>query len=91
MTKRPDPASLSGAKSVLTPERLDGIPQPSRRGDRIIWTLGAIGKRIGVGPDFVRDTLSKQPGSPVRKIGARYYAFEDELMAALRRGLISSN
>lgn len=51
---------------------------------RIIWTLPAIGRRIGVGVDFVRDTLAKQPGSPVKDIGGRYYAFEDDLIAYLR-------
>lgn len=44
----------------------------------------AIGDRIGVGPDFVRDTLAKQPGSPVKEIGGRYYAFEEDLIAFLR-------
>jgi hypothetical protein len=59
---------------------------------RIIWTLPAIGARIGVGADFVRDTLAKQPGSPVREIGGRYYAFEDDLIAFLRgHGQFSRN
>lgn len=62
---------------------------PGKRRDRIIWTLAAIGARIGVGPDFVRDTLAKQNGSPVKEIGGRYYAFEEELMAFLRRGSAS--
>lgn len=52
--------------------------------DRIIWTLPAIGKRIGVGADFVRDTLAKQDGSPVKEIGGRFYAFEEDLIAFLR-------
>lgn len=51
---------------------------------RIIWTLPAIGARIGVGPDFVRDNLMKQPGSPIKEIGGRYYAFEEDLIAFLR-------
>lgn len=61
----------------------------TRRNDRIIWTLAAIGARIGVGPDFVRDTLAKQKGSPVKEIGGRYYVFEEDLMAFLRRGSAS--
>lgn len=69
----------------LSPETLDRI-LPSKRRDRIIWTLGAIGDRIGVGPDFVRDTLAKQPGSPIKEIGGRYYCFEDDLMRFLRQG-----
>lgn len=51
---------------------------------KIIWTLPAIGHRIGVGPDFVRDTLAKQPGTPIKEIGGRYYAFEEDLIAFLR-------
>jgi len=51
---------------------------------RIIWSLKAIGARIGVGADFVRDTLAKEPASPVKELGGRYYAFEDELIAFLR-------
>lgn len=31
----------------LTPESLDRV-LPGKRRDRIIWTLGAIGERIGV-------------------------------------------
>lgn len=62
---------------------LDSVARPKQR-DRIIWTLQGIGARIGVGPDFVRDTLAKQPGSPVKEIGGRYYAFEEDLIAFLR-------
>lgn len=68
----------------LTPERLDALLTPPRR-DRIIWTLGGIAARIGTGTDFVRDTLAKQPGSPVKEIGGRYYAFEDDLFRFLRK------
>ncbi|NTI41594.1 hypothetical protein [Rhizobium rhizogenes] len=72
----------------LTPARLDkmldGNVKPSSNPSRIIWTLPAIGQRIGVGADFVRDTLAKQEGSPVKEIGGRYYAFEDDLIAFLR-------
>lgn len=67
----------------LSADALDRILVGKKR-DKIIWTLAAIGERIGVGPDFVRDTLAKQPGSPVKEIGGRYYAFEDDLMAYMR-------
>lgn len=63
-------------------ERKSGATKP----DKIIWTLAGIGNRIGCGPDFVRDTLAKQPGSPVKEIGGRYYAFEQDLMAYMRNG-----
>ncbi len=58
--------------------------ETNRKQDRIIWTLGGIAKRIGVGPDFVRDTLAKQPGTPVKEMGGRYYAFEADLLEFLR-------
>ncbi|MBN9334916.1 hypothetical protein [Devosia sp.] len=69
----------------LTPETFDALTRMPAREGRIIWTLPAIAGRIGVGVDFVRDTLAKQPGSPVKEIGGRYYAFDDELIAFLRR------
>lgn len=62
----------------------DGQPRPSGDPSKIIWTLPAIGRRIGVGADFVRDTLAKQKDSPVKEIGGRYYAFEADLIAFLR-------
>lgn len=77
-------------RPILTPARLDamleGKPKLSGNPSRIIWTLPAIGRRIGVGADFVRDTIAKQPGSPVKEIGGRYYAFEDDLLYFLRFG-----
>lgn len=69
---------------TLTPERYDQMTSHIKTPVKIIWTLPAIGRRIGVGVDFVRDTLAKQPGSPVKEIGGRYYAFEDDLIAYLR-------
>lgn len=81
-------------RPILTPARLDAMLEGNMRKthsasgnpSRIIWTLPAIGRRIGVGADFVRDTLAKQPGSPVKEIGGRYYAFEEDLITYLRRG-----
>lgn len=64
--------------------RTDAGVRSNRNADGIIWTLPAIGKRIGVGADFVRDTLAKQEGSPIKEIGGRYYAFEDDLISYLR-------
>lgn len=54
-------------------------PLPIRA--KIIWGAEPIAKRIGTSGDFVRDTLVKQEGSPVRKIGGRYCAIEAELIA----------
>lgn len=67
--------------NTLTPATFDAMT--GDRG-RIIWTLGGIGQRIKRGPDFVR-TLAEREGSPIRKEGRQYYAFEDELMAWMRK------
>lgn len=56
------------------------FPITPERFDKIIWTAAAIGQRIGTGPDFVRDVLVNEPGTPVRKIGSRYCAVERELL-----------
>lgn len=72
----------------LGEENLSGSPQLSRpagNDSRIIWTLPAIGQRIGVSADFVRDTLLQIENTPVRQLGGRYYCFEDELMMFMRR------
>ncbi|MDG3575716.1 hypothetical protein P7F60_04915 [Rhizobium sp. YJ-22] len=52
--------------------------------ERIIWTLPAIGRRIGVGADFIRDTIAKMPNTPIKDIGGRYYVFENDLLEFLR-------
>lgn len=69
----------------LTPESFDRLTVGSKP-PKIIWTLQAIGQKIGVGPDFVRDTIATAEGSPVHEIGGRFYAFEDDLLTFLRRG-----
>lgn len=51
---------------------------------RIIWTASAIGRRVGVSADFVRKTLVHEEGSPVKQIGNRYCAVEDDLIAFFR-------
>lgn len=53
---------------------------------KIIWTAAAIGAKIGRGADFVRNTLAELPGSPVRRMGKQFYAFEAELIDFLRQG-----
>lgn len=63
----------------LTPPTFDALLSPAP-GKRIIWTAAAIGQRIGRGEDFVRDVLAQMPGSPVRRMGRRFYAIEDELV-----------
>jgi hypothetical protein len=49
-----------------------------------IWGAKAIGKAINRSPDFVRDTLVKLPGTPVRRMGREYYAIADELRDFMR-------
>lgn len=75
-------------KPPLTAGRFDklveGQTRPSSSPPRIIWTLQGIARRIGTGPDFVRDTLATAENSPVRQIGGRFFAFEDDLIAFLR-------
>lgn len=47
----------------------------------IIWTAAGIGREIKCSPSFVRNTLAIMPGSPVNRMGRRYWAFADELTA----------
>ncbi len=68
----------------ITPARFDAAMAPASKQPRIIWTLAAIGARIGASTDFVRSTLAGAPGSPVKRMGGRYYAIEDELIAFMR-------
>lgn len=76
----------------ITPERFDrhvmsrGVTLQSVTRDVpvIIWTAGAIARRIGTSADFVRDTLAHEPGSPVRKVGGRLCAVEADLIEFFR-------
>lgn len=52
---------------------------------KVIWTADAIAHRIGVSADFVRDTLAKAEGTPLKKVGGRYCAVEEELLAFFRQ------
>lgn len=73
----------------LTPKRFDhnialaGADRAPR--ERIIWTLSAIGARIGVGPDFIRSMVDL-PGSPVHRMNGRFYAIESELLNFMKSG-----
>ena len=69
----------------LTAPLFDALVRDGRKpAPKIIWTLKAIGQRIGRGEDFAR-SLVDEPGSPVRRQGRQYFAFEDELIAFLAR------
>jgi hypothetical protein len=69
---------------MTTPEAIDAVLTTPRR-DRILWTAEAIARRIGSSADFVRDRLSQEPGTPVKKIGGRWCAVESDLLAFFRR------
>ncbi|MGH2343458.1 hypothetical protein ACRC7T_18490 [Segnochrobactraceae bacterium EtOH-i3] len=70
----------------LTPARADRILQAAApaRGPKILWGAAAIAGRIGRSEDFVRRTLSKLPGSPVKKVAGQFCACEEELMKLFR-------
>ena len=61
----------------------DGRPASAQISE-VIWGCKAIGRAINRSADYVRDTLAKQPGSPVRREGREYYARRDELDAFFR-------
>jgi hypothetical protein len=66
----------------LTPQAFDRIAKPKAPGNPLglVWTASAIGRCIGASPDFVRETLANEPGSPVKKIGRKYVAQIDDLI-----------
>jgi hypothetical protein len=68
----------------LTPKRFDEIvsPLPARE-PRIIWTLPAIGRRVGRGKAFAA-ALASTPGTPIKRRGRQYFVDESELLAFMR-------
>lgn len=51
----------------------------------IIWTAAAIGRRINRSAAYVRRTLAKAPGSPIKRQGrGNFYCEEAELIAFLK-------
>lgn len=65
-------------------QRVKAPPLSPDLDQRIIWTAKAIGARIGVGADFVRDTIAREPDSPIKALGSRLYVFENDLFDWLR-------
>ena len=63
----------------ITAQQFDRIVTASSPMSEVIWGCKAIGAAIGRSSDYVRDTLAKQSGSPVRRKGREYYARRDEL------------
>ncbi len=73
-------------KPNLTPQRFDKVfAAPMPKAPKVLCGAQAIGARIGVSEDFVRDRLSRLEGSPVKKIGGRYFVVEDDLIAFIRK------
>jgi hypothetical protein len=72
------------SRAALTPSNFDRTISAPGKSPRIIWTLPAIGRRIGTSPDFVRNTLVNVDGSPIREIGGRFYCFEEDLLEFMR-------
>lgn len=71
---------LKRKMETLSPNKFDDALAPSA--EKIadaIWGCKAIGRAINRSPDFVRDTLAKVPGSPVRRLGREYYVIASEL------------
>jgi hypothetical protein len=67
----------------LTPAAFDAIASNVTSRDvalpRVIWTLPAIGLRIGRGRDFAA-AMAKMPGSPIRRVGRQFCVEEHKLM-----------
>lgn len=52
----------------------------------LIWTAAAIGRRINRSAAYVRRTLAKAPGSPVKRQGrGNLYVDEQELVEFMQR------
>ena len=71
----------------ITPKSFDRLLQRSakpKREPRIIWGLKAIGAFVGRGRDF-GEALTMMPDTPVRKQLGRYYAFEADLIAYMKK------
>ncbi|MBN9347554.1 MAG: hypothetical protein J0I48_15390 [Devosia sp.] len=62
--------------TTLTAQTFDAM---TRRREKPVWTIEAIGNIIGVGPDFVR-TLAAIEGSPIHQVGGRWFCYESELI-----------
>ena len=56
------------------------------REGNLIWTAAAIGRRINRSAAYVRRTLAKAPGSPIKRQGrGNLYVEEAELIEYLKK------
>ena len=77
-------------QNVITAVAFDAAIAVSGDGKKIadaIWGCKAIGRSINRSPDFVRGTLAKLPGTPVRRLGREYYVIASELRDFMVRPL----
>lgn len=64
----------------INPQKFDDLV--GEKDQPVIWTAAAIGRRIGRSADYVRRTLSRMDGTPVRRHQrGNYHALESELIA----------
>jgi hypothetical protein len=65
----------------LTPDRFDRVVRLRSAGNPagLLWGAKSIARHIGRSTDFVTETLAKEPGSPVKKIGRQYCVKLDAL------------
>lgn len=70
---------------AMTPDEFDqALARVHVREDRIIWTAKGIAGHLGCGEDYVRRTLAREAGSPIRQRGRRIYVYADELDRFMR-------
>lgn len=63
----------------ITPEKFDEIS--GQEGEApIVWGAKAIGRKIGRSEGYVRKTLARVDGTPIRRVGSEIYAVERELL-----------
>lgn len=77
MSEKPE---LNSSVMDLLLEAVKPKPKPE-----ILWGAKEIGARLGKSEGYVRRTLAKREGSPIRKDdGGRIYAFESDLIEYLQ-------
>ncbi|SCM70055.1 hypothetical protein KL86PLE_130515 [uncultured Pleomorphomonas sp.] len=69
----------------LTARAFDAMTDRAEPG-AILWGAKAISAFLGCSEDFVRDRLSKEKGTPIKKVGGRYCAIVGDLVDWIRKG-----
>lgn len=64
----------------ITPKNFDDLT--GEKAGPVIWTAAAIARRIGRSEGYVRKTLARLDGTPVRRHGrGNLYAYEADLVS----------